>query len=298
MTLTMNGRAALPFPRALRFDGVLPGLPSLPTVRVAEQREAWKLPLRRSLGLRVPVHALLADSSGAWAWDPHDAHAAATRHASVQDWIKLNPGCDVRLWVSGQLVRSLGRDRTVADQDDESLRSHAKREFIERHGDTAASWALATWRNEAALGVCALSGIDLPALNQHAGKHAVRMQSVVPWWYHAFQEARRCVTALSQVQTGHVCVVEGRQLAWISTARGLLAEVRQTALAAASVEALQCELRVLAANMPASGMRPVVLGQGLEDGSRTGALDALVLGRLDGDQPPQWLRPSVTTDMH
>lgn len=295
MTFSTTGRFALPFPKNLRFDGVLPGLP---TPRFAERRDAWTLPLRRSLGLRAPVHAVLADSNGAWAWNPRDPHSAAKRYASVQDWIKRHPGCDVRLWVSGQLVRSLARDQAAADQDDEALRSNAKREFIARHGDAAAGWALATWRNEAALGVCALSGIDLPALNEHAGKHAVRMQSVVPWWYHAFQEARRCVSALGQVETAHVCVVEGQQIAWISAARGLLVDVEQTLLASAHIDALRAELTRWVSATPASALKPVVLGQGLQNGSHTGALDALVLGRLDGDQPPQWLRPSFTTDMH
>ena len=94
------------------------------------------------------------------------------------------------------------------------------------------------------------------------------------------------------------CVVEGQQIAWISTARGLLVEVQQTSLASAHVDALRAELTRWASATPASALKPVVLGQGLQNGSQTGALDALVLGRLDGDQPPQWLRPSFTTDMH
>ena len=295
MTFSTTGRVALPFPRNLRFDGVLPGLP---TPRVAERRDAWTLPLRRSLGLRAPVHAVLADSNGAWAWNPRDPHSAAKRYASVQDWIKRHPGCDVRLWVSGQLVRSLARDHATTVQDDDALRSTAKRAFIARHGDAAAGWALATWRNEVSLGVCALSGIDLPALNEHAGRHAVRMQSVVPWWYHAFQEARRCVSALSRAQQAHVCVVEGEQIAWISTARGLLVDVEQALLPSASIDALAAELRERTDKAQANRLKPVILGQGLQNGSRTHDLDALVLGRLDGDQPPQWLRPSVTKDMH
>lgn len=295
MTLSTTGRAALPFPRSLRFDGVLPGLNA---PRIAERRDSWALSLRRSLGLRAPVHAVLADSNGAWAWNPRNAHSAATRYASVQDWIKRHPGCDLRLWVSGQLVQSLAREYAAGEQDEKALRSIAKREFITRHGDAAARWPLATWRNEAALGVCALVGVDLPALNDHAETHAVRMQSVVPWWYHALQEARRCVSALSQADTAHVCVVEGQQIAWISTARGLLVEVQQTSLASAHVDALRAELTRWASATPASALKPVVLGQGLQNGSQTGALDALVLGRLDGDQPPQWLRPSFTTDMH
>ena len=295
MTLSTTGHAALPFPKSLRFDGVLPGLNA---PRIAERRDSWTLSIRRSLGLRAPVHAVLADSNGAWAWNPRNAHSAATRYASVQDWIKRHPGCDLRLWVSGELVQSLACEHAAGKQDDEALRSIAKREFIAHHGDAAARWPLATWRNKAALGVCALAGVDLPALSEHAAKHAVRMQSVVPWWYHAFQEARRCVSALGQVEVAHVCVVEGQQIAWISTARGLLVEVQQTSLASAHVDALRAELTRWASATPASALKPVVLGQGLQNGSRTGDLDALVLGRLDGDQPPQWLRPSFTTDMH
>ena len=39
-------------------------------------------------------------------------------------------------------------------------------------------------------------------------------------------------------------------------------------------------------------------GQGLRDGTHTQALDALVLGRIDGTQPPEWLRPSLYREMH
>ena len=181
--------------------------------------------LRHGLRRRGPVHALLADGQGVWAWSPADPHAAATRHASVQEWIKTHPGCDIGLWVSGQLVHSLERNPVSVPQDDEALRSNARRELVDRHGNGAADWALATWKNDVARGVCAHAGIDLGKLNQHAREHGVRMQSVVPRWFHAFQEARRCVDALNHAVNTHVCVVEGRQIAWIVTARVLLAVI-------------------------------------------------------------------------
>jgi hypothetical protein len=42
----------------------------------------------------------------------------------------------------------------------------------------------------------------------------------------------------------------------------------------------------------------LVLGQGLVDGGDTRRIDALVLGRLDGDAPPQWLRPCTQAEIH
>lgn len=293
MFLSLTGRAPLPFSRALRFDTALPGLP---TAQVTEQRSTWPSSLRHGLRLRSPLHALLADADGIWAWAPGDAHAAATRHASAQEWFAAHPGRDVRLWVAAQLTCSPDRHRDSAEHDEEALRSHARLDLIERHGHLAAHWALATWKNDAARGVCALAGIDLGALNREASRHSVRVQSVVPWWYHAFLAAKRCVNALNHAEQGQVCVVEGSQVAWISTARGLLADVQQRPLESASIGALSAALSAAAEQTP--GPTPVVLGQGLADGACTRGLNALVLGRLDGDQPPLWLRPSAREALH
>ena len=273
-------------------------MPSLPVGEVVARRVTQTTTRRGGAGLRNPMHALLADTQGVWAWAPHDRHAPAVRHASVADWMRGHPGSDMHLWVSGHFVHSLRRDPGASHPDDATLRLHARRELIARHGDGAASWPLATWKNDAALGVCALDGIDLELLNQHARQHGVRMHSVVPWWYHAFQEARRCVNALNHALRGQVCVVEGRQLAWIDTASGQLAEVRQATLASAHVGALGDAIQRMTTRDGDPATPPVVLGQGLEDGARTHGLKALVLGRLDGQQPPQWLRPSFQEDAH
>lgn len=293
MFLSLTGRAPLPFSKALRFDTAVPGLS---VAQLTERRSTWQSSLRHGLGLRSPVHALLADADGIWAWAPGDAHAAATRHTSANAWFEAHPGCDVRLWVAAQLTCSPDRHRDSADHDEEALRSRARRDLIERHGHVAAAWALATWKNDAARGVCALAGIDLSALNQEASRHGVRVHSVVPWWYHAFLAAKRCVNALNHAEQGQVCVVEGAQIAWVSTARGQLADVQQRPLESARIEALQAALTAAAARTP--GPAPVVLGQGLVDGAHTGGLNALVLGRLDGDQPPLWLRPSAREALH
>lgn len=293
MFLSLTGRAPLPFSKALRFDTAAP---DLSTARFAEQRGTWPSSLRHGLRLRSPMHALLADATGVWAWAPGDAHAAATRHASAQDWFAAHPGRDVRLWVAAQLTCSPDRHRDSAQHDDEALRLSARQNLIERHGHVAAAWALATWKTDAARGVCALAGIDLGALNREAGRHGVRVQSVVPWWYHAFLAAKRCVNALNHAEHGQVCVVEGAQVAWVRTVWGLLADVQQRPLESASIGALNAALTDAAAQAP--GPTPVVLGQGLTDGACTRGLNALVLGRLDGDQPPLWLRPSSREALH
>ena len=294
MTLSLTRHAALPVPRDFHFVPETPGAQIGP---IHVQTSKWTNPWRRGQRVHGPVHALLADGQGVWAWSPGDPHAEATRHESVQKWITTHPGCDMGLWVSGQLVHSLERSAVSAPQDDEALRSNARRELVDRHGDGAAGWALATWKTDVARGVCALAGVDLVKLTQHAREHGVRMQSVVPWWYHAFQEARRCVDALTYAGIGHVCVVEGRQIAWITTTYGLLAAVRQLTLNTACIADLHSEIDKVMAQTTDHRLAPVVLGQGLVDGARTTDLNALVLGRLDGMQPPQWLRPSFRQDM-
>ena len=256
-------------------------------------RRALGRALGRSLGLARPVHALLVDAHGVWAWDPRDCHAPATRHASVTAWLARRPGCDMRLWVGGELARSVVRDGAG---DSRTLRAQARLDLVQRHGAVAQNWALATWHTSIGLGVCALSGIDLAALTEQARRHDVRVRSVVPWWSHALAQALCCANSVRHAAAATICVVEGRQVAWIAVAHGLLADVQQTTLADASVGALHAALTQRAQQTGldhSRGAPTVVLGQGLIDGAHTQALNALVLGRLDGAQPPQWLRPSL-----
>jgi hypothetical protein len=63
------------------------------------------------------------------------------------------------------------------------------------------------------------------------------------------------------------------------------------------VAALQQEINRIAAEGDVPLLPPVILGQGLVDGAKTRGLGGVVLGRLDGEQPPQWLRPSFHADM-
>ena len=293
--LSLFGRAMLPFSRAFHFDAVAP---ALHVARAAAARNATQPALRRRLGLRHPAYALLADAHGVWAWSPRDSHAPATRHSNVEDWVSSHPGCDMRLWVAGHLVHSLARTSAPTLEDDEALHSRARSELVEQHGAIAAKWALATWKNGAARGVCALAGIDLAALTEHGRRHGVRVRSVVPWWYHAFQEAKRCVNALNDAPSGNVCVVEGRQIAWLSTTCGLLTDIRQVSVDDDSIEAVRDAIGRLTRQSRNPLETPVVLGHGLKDGARTHPLNATVLGRLDGEQPPQWLRPSERVERH
>lgn len=295
MTLSMNGRAALSFAGGLRFDLSTAGVEPPPVVA---RRHAWTKPLRKSLGLRGPVHALLVDAHGVWAWSPHDSYAAASRHGGVPGWIESHAGCDMRLWVSSDLMHSLHPAGATIHQGEQTLRHQARQELVARHGDGASAWPLATWKSDAALGVFALSGIDLEQLRTHALRHDVRMQSVIPWWHHAFLEAKRCVGALSHIDSGRVCVVEGRQIAWIATSHGELRDVQQHTLDTADVDCLLATTQRLNASASHRPTATVVLGQGLSGGGDTRAIDGLVLGRLDGHQPPQWLRPTTQVDMH
>ncbi|MBC7942811.1 MAG: hypothetical protein H7Z19_24165, partial [Chitinophagaceae bacterium] len=224
-------------------------------------------------------------------------HAAATRHAGLHQWIVCNPGCDLRLWVSGELLRDVGCDAGSTPQPEENLQLAARDELTRRYGADATGWALTLWKSEVAQGACALAGIDLAGLTLHARAHQVRIRSVVPWWYHAFLQAKQCVNGLNAAERASVCVVEGRQVVWVSMVRGSLAGIRQSRLAEPSVLALG-EAMASMRSLSAVRALPVVLGQGLVDGARTGRLEALVLGRLDGEQPPNWLQPGSQVDAH
>jgi hypothetical protein len=254
--------------------------------------------LRQRAGLRGTAHALLADARGVWAWSPDDSYAAASRHGSMREWMRGHPGTDVRLWVSGELTRGIEDVATLARRDDAGLRTHARQALVDLHGDAAASWPLATWRNQGSLGAVALAGIDLDALRRHGQERDVRIRSVAPWWHHAFVEARRCVATLARAPSGRVCVVEGRSAAWIVLADGVLHHVNHCVLETPTVDALRATIARRLDDVGGGDVPTVVLGQGLLDGGDTSRIEALVLGRLDGDQPPQWLRPATQLEVH
>jgi hypothetical protein len=259
--------------------------------------------LHRHGGLEQAEHAVLVDAQGAWAWNPLDSHAAAQRHHSLASWVEKNPNTQLRVFASGPLVHSVCHSPEDAALDETTARGQARQKLIASHGEVALNWPLASWGGSVARGVCALAGINLKALARHAGRHAVKVKSVEPWWHHAFEESKRCVSELERAQRSHVCVVEGQQIAWITAERGELSDVRQTRLATPTLSALRTAMRELTAqtalkSATSNPMLPVILGQGLTDGARTRDLDAIVLGRLDGTQPPHWLRPNLRTDFH
>lgn len=279
----------------IRFDVVVP---EHPVQRKIKPLRGWSRQLRQGLGLRGPAHALVADAHGVWAWSPDDCYAAATRHGGVREWMRANAGADLRLWVSGDLTQSIDDVTALPRRDEAGLRTHARQAFVDLHGDAAASWPLATWRNDVSLGVVALAGIDLDALRRHGTQSGVRIRSVAPWWHHAFVEARRCVPNLVQAQSAHVCVVEGRSAAWIALANGAMSYLRRCVLEEATVDALRSTIARMGADAAGDDVPTVVLGQGLADGGDTSRIEALVLGRLDGEQPPQWLRPATQLEVH
>lgn len=288
LILSAFGQAVLPRMKFFRTTAAAPI--SLPSRSATQARAAVSATADKARRTRT-THALLADAAGVWGWTPGQWQSSATRHADLYDWIERHPFCDVRLWVSGELLRNLGPGESAAQRQDEALPFSARDEFVRRYGDEAAGWAVTPWTSDVAQGACALAGIDLDTLTRHARNHHVQLRSVVPWWYHAVSQAKRCVNALNAAPSAEVGVVEGRQVVWVSMIRGLIADVRQCRLADASVSALGEAMGEMRSQQSFAHATPVVLGQGLADGARTRALRALVLGRLDGDQPPHWLRP-------
>jgi hypothetical protein len=66
----------------------------------------------------------------------------------------------------------------------------------------------------------------------------------------------------------------------------------------ASVGASQAAIAASAERLKRPGPVPVVLVEGMTDGTSTRSWSAIVLGRLDGEQPPLWLRPSARDALH
>ena len=279
----------------IRFDVIVP---DISLERSMKPLRAWSRQLRRDLGLRGAAHALLADERGVWAWEPGNCYAAATRHGGVREWMRAHPGVDVRLWVSAELTRDIDDAPALPMRDDAGMRSQARQAFVERHGEGAASWPLAMWGNEVSRGVVALAGIDLDALRLQGAHDDVRIRSVEPWWHHAYLEAKRCVPQLRKAGSARVCVVEGRAAAWIELSTGSLSHVRRCVLEEATVGALYEKISLLHADHAVGDIPTVVMGHGLADGGDTSRIEGLVLGRLDGDQPPQWLRPCTQSEVH
>ncbi len=248
-------------------------------------------------------HTVVVDALGVWAWSPADPHAAAQRHVNLASWLQKNPRTQVRILVSGSLVHSVKRDSCSTSTDDSVWRQHARQRLTEQHGEMALSWPLASWASSVARGVCALAGVDWQSLARCAQRNEVAVNAVEPWWHHAFEESKRCVSALSSAARSNVCVVEGQQIIWITAAGGELVDVRQIRLPHATLDALRAAIQEV--NEPAANGSPstaspltVILGQGLADGANARNLNAHVLGRLDGAQPPHWLRPSTMNGFH
>ena len=292
--LSINDAPLLSVAGDVRFDVVV----GEAVRRRMKPLRVWSRQLRHGIGLRGPAHALLADSHGVWAWTPGDRYAVATRHAGVREWMRMHVGADVRLWVSADLTQSIEDLAALPSHGDAALRSQARQAFVDRHGDAAAAWPLAVWENPVARGVVALAGIDLDALRRYAAQGDVRIRSVEPWWHHAALEAKRCVPQLHKAPIASICVVEGRAAAWIALSKGVMSHVRRCVLEEANIASLRATMARMEADRKLEGVPTVVLGHGLIDGGVTSSLPALVLGRLDGAQPPQWLRPSTQVEVH
>ncbi len=251
----------------------------------------WLRGLPRSVGLRRLSQSVFIDASGVWSWAAGDALTPAARVDSMDEWFARHPGTNLAIWTSAQLLRNLDCDIATSLIDDAAFDKHVRQQLLMRHGDSARLWPTATWRTRSGRGACALSGLDLPAVWRQAQRHDVRVQSIIPWWYHAYKTALQCVSTLRDAPHAAVCVVEAEQIAWIACSNGAMTSIEQRVLGAPTVAALAHEIDALRSRSARAAEPTVVLGQGIEGGANTQQLRALVLGRLDGQQPPVWLRP-------
>jgi hypothetical protein len=251
----------------------------------------WLRALPRSVGLRRPQQSVFIDAKGVWSWAAGDALTPATRVDNMDEWFARHPGTNLAIWTSAQLLHNLGCDAATARIDDAAFDRHARQQLLMRHGEDARQWPTAMWRTRSGRGVCALAGLDLPAVWRQAQRHDVRVQSIIPWWYHAYKTALQCVGSLRDAPSAAVCIVEADQVAWIACSNGAMTSIVQRVLEAPTVAALAHEVNILRSHS-ARPVEPIVLlGQGIEDGANMQQLPGLVLGRLDGQQPPVWLRP-------
>jgi len=251
----------------------------------------WLRALPQSVGLRRSSQSVFIDAKGVWSWAAGDALTPAARVDSMEEWFVRHPGTNLAIWTSAQLLRNLDCDATTSLIDDAAFDKHVRQQLLNRHGDSARQWPTATWRTRSGRGACALAGLDLPAVWRQAQQHDVRVQSIIPWWYHAYKTALQCVGSLRDAPNAAVCIVEAEQIAWIACSNGAMTSIQQRVLDTPTVAALAHEMDCLRSRSSRNVEPTVVLGQGIDDGANTQLLRGLVLGRLDGQQPPVWLRP-------
>ena len=286
MTISMANLAGVPLAGHFGFENI-----SARRTRSLQAARHWLRELPRSVGLRRSAQSVFIDAKGVWSWPAGDALTPAARVDSMDEWFSRHPGTNLAIWTSAQLLHNLDCDATTALIDDATFDKHVRQQLLNRHGDCAAKWPTATWRTRSGRGACALVGLDLPAVWRQAQQHDVRVQSIIPWWYHAYKTALQCVSSLRESRNAAVCVVEAEQVAWIACSNGAMTSIQQRVLQAPTVAALAHEMDSLRCRSSRSAEPTVVLGQGIEDGANTQLLRGLVLGRLDGHQPPVWLRP-------
>lgn len=264
-----------------------------PKPRALRKLRNWMQELPRSVGLRRSAQAVFVDAQGVWSWAVGDSLTPAARLDSMGSWFARNPGSDVTVWTSAQLLQNFEAEAATAELADGDFESRVREQFVSRHGSHAQQWPTATWQTRAGRGASALAGMDLSVLWSEAEQHDVQVQAVTPWWYHAYKTALQCVSSLRSSGNAAVCIVEGDQIAWIACSHGAMTSIRQRQLAAPTIAALACEMRSIRNQSSRHSEPTVILGQGIKDGADTRLLIGLVLGRLDSLQPPVWLRPDT-----
>ena len=103
-----------------------------------------------------------------------------------------------------------------------------------------------------------------------------------------------CITAKRATRAMNACADSYQRALALTQQQNAALQFRQAqqrVLQAPTVAALAHEMDSLRCRSSRSAEPTVVLGQGIEDGANTQLLRGLVLGRLDGHQPPVWLRP-------
>lgn len=166
-----------------------------------------------SMPERWRVHDLLLQRDALWQGE--------RRWPGFEAWCAEHPRRRCRLWVSAALLHELVCDPALPLRDDAAALAWARPLLQHYHGEAAAGWPLAAWRQGRQRGVSALHGLGLQPLQACAASAHVRLLGISPWWSLQLQQALARHRALRAAQA-RLVVEEGGLLALLDLRRGRL----------------------------------------------------------------------------
>lgn len=149
--------------------------------------------------------------------EPAGAGAGGIEPSQFEAWCEARSGARGVVWLAAELTLPLLTEPGAVFTDEAALASYARR--VLSHYDHETEGAAATWRSGRRAGVCLLlAPADALALQEAAGRHAMRLEGLYPLWTGALALALREHPDL-QVR-GALLVVERRVVTAIELSAG------------------------------------------------------------------------------